>query len=101
MKQFKKYIVFGLIAVAGGFVALTLNNWMNGKKGDTFEAKQANHFKFASSAENGLEKPIFDFTKVAEVANPAVVHIRVRLESQSSNSSSMEGGDMFEFFKDH
>jgi Do/DeqQ family serine protease len=100
MKQFKKYIVLGLIAVAGGFVALTLNNWMNGKKGDTFEAKQASHFKFASSAENGLEKPIFDFTKVAEVANPAVVHIRVRIENQASKQP-MEGADMFEFFKDH
>jgi len=100
MKQFKKYIIFGLIAVAGGFVALTLNNWMNGKKGETFEAKQASHFKFASSAENGLEKPVFDFTKVAEVANPAVVHIRVRIESQGGNRKSMEGGDMFEYFKE-
>ena len=65
MKQLKKYIVFGLIAVAGGFVALSLNNWMNSKKGNTFEAKQADNFQFASSSENRLAKPVFDFTEVA------------------------------------
>jgi serine protease Do len=100
MKEIKKYVVFGLIAVAGGLVALGLNNWMNSKKGSTFEEKQAANFKFASTSDNGLAKPVFDFTGVAEIATPAVVHIRVRMESQQGQGQSMEGMDMFEFFKD-
>ena len=100
MKQFKKYFIFLLVAAAGGFVALSLNNWMNEKKEDSFGAKQAAHFKLASNSEDVLTKPVFDFTKVAEVATPAVVHIRVKLSS-SSNQQSMQGMDMFDFFKDH
>lgn len=99
MKNLKKYFIFLLIAVAGGFIALSLNNWINDEKGDTFESKQAAHFKMASNAENGLEKPVFDFTKVAEVATPAVVHIRVKIGS-TGKQQSMQGMDMFEFFKD-
>ncbi len=100
MKEIKKYLIFGMIAVAGGAVALMLNNFFDSKKGNTFEEKQSSYFKFASNAEGGLAKPAFDFTKVAEVSTPTVVHIKTTLDAPMKSQGNQQM-DMFEFFKDH
>jgi len=101
MKEIKKYLVFGAIAVIGGSVALGLNSWLNGKKEDSFDRKQSSHFRFASNAEGSLPAPVFDFVKVAEVSTPTVVYIRTLMESPTTSKGNQEQMDMFEFFKDH
>jgi len=101
MKEVKKYLVFGAIAIIGGVVALGLNNWLNGKKEDTFDRKQSANFRFASNAESSIPTPAFDFVKVAELSTPTVVYIKTVMERPTTARGNQEQMDMFEFFKDH
>jgi hypothetical protein len=91
----KKVLGIFAIALAGGLVALGINNVVERiTEPASFEAMQKKHAIFASNIESGGNVG-FDFVKVSEVSTPAVVHIKSYKEkavrsTHSSSSATMD-----------
>lgn len=99
----KKVLGIFAIALAGGLVALGINNVVERiTEPASFEAMQKKHAIFASNIESGGNVG-FDFVKVSEVSTPAVVHIKSYYEASKQSVPQGKGGqvDPFEFFRDH
>lgn len=65
---------------------------------DTIELKQQNSAQLARYA--GMNPvPAFDFAGVAEIATPAVVHIKTTIGSVSNEKSQSAPADPFDFFQ--
>ena len=91
----RKYLIFFGIALLGGVSALGLANLFTKSQPTEFGARQ--NFQFASKTE---ELPQANFVNAAQVVTPAVVHIKIT----GNNESSEHGGEDFdplEFFRKH
>jgi len=65
---------------------------------DTIELKQQNSAQLARYAGTN-PVPAFDFAGVAEIATPAVVHIKTTIGSVSNEKSQSAPADPFDFFQ--
>jgi len=92
--------LFVLAGCAGGAISLAGNALFSGSgSAKTLSDKQSSASVNARYASIGAE-PAFDFTAVAEVANPAVVHIISTVNSQPQQRRNPQMPiDPFEFFK--
>lgn len=95
-----KFASLLLAGVAGGAISLGGSALLFRKSANSIEAKQGASAQLARYA-SLVSTPAFDFSGVAEIATPAVVHIKTTI-----GSSTPEGGgersdqpiDPFEFF---
>lgn len=94
----KKYLVFFAIAFAGGLAALGLSKVFTKSSSPEFGLKQP--AIFTNLPNGGTDLTSVNFVKAAELATPAVVHIKVSSEgSPSGSSQNYEEFDPFEWFK--
>lgn len=90
------------VAFFGAFAALALNKFLFKESGyNSFEKRQQKMAKFANYT-NSADLPTFDFTSVAELVTPTVVHIKVTTgpsKEERNIPKSPDEMDPFEFFR--
>ncbi len=101
METRKKIIGIFAVAFLGASAALGLNKLLfsGDSRSGSFEEKQRRSAQFASLVRsNGL--PAFDFSAVAEVSTPAVVHIKTTIGSSGGQRSApQQPMDPFDLFR--
>ena len=94
----EKYLVFFSVALLGGITALGLSKVFTSNSPSEFGAKQ--NFQFTGMAG---DMPQANFINAAQVATPAVVHVKVTgsTDSPTGDGESQEQFDPLDFFRKH
>ena len=98
----RKYLAFGLIALAGALTALAAAHWMGwGNPSTQWGADHAVPMHFANYTPGGNGAVVADFTYAAEKALPEVVHIAasVRMKHQDGMMQGLDLQDIPEQFR--
>lgn len=92
-----KFFSLALAGLVGGAVSLGGYALLSKSRGNNIDAMQMNSRQIARYA-SLKEQPAFDFSAVAEIATPAVVHIKTTVGSAPKSSQGAQPLDPFEFF---
>lgn len=89
-----KVLLLVLAACIGGFISLGLYKAF--ENDDAVRTSEVKKTPVANYEVKNIELPTFDFTEIAKVVNPSVVHIRTVVSGKGSGSQ----GGSFDFFDD-
>lgn len=93
-----KFVSLFLAGMAGGIISLGGYTLITGKSANSIEGKQSASAQLARYA-SLKSSPAFDFSGVAEIATPAVVHIKTTIgAAKNEGSGTEEQINPFEFF---
>lgn len=98
MDKLRNFLFLVIAAVLGGIISLGIYRYVDNRNAYPFEKNGLTHP--VNYQYHTVDIPSFDFSDVADVVMPTVVHIKTVIQPSKQDQSSNQQFDPFDFFGD-